>query len=177
MSLPAITRVVSRLSRRRYGVIYGRELHELLTVSQIRTCVRSGLLERQGRDVFVNPSIPPSPEQHLAVAIGSAGAAWGQIAAAGHRSACALWAFVEDFPAVPEVVIPEERRIVGDGAVIRRSTGLDDRLVVVHRRLLVANPILSSRCSCSQLLRGRTSSPRRSCERAGGGDSVRRRSR
>lgn len=143
MSLPDVTRVVSRLSRRRYGVIYGQELHEHLTVSQVRTCVRAGLLERRAREVFINPSTTPSPEQHLAVAIATAGAAWGQLAAAGHRSACAVWAFVEDFPVVPEVVIPGNRRTFGGGAVVRRSTGLDDRFVVTHRRLRVVNPIFS----------------------------------
>lgn len=143
MSLAAISRVISRLSRRRYGTIYGRELHEHLTVSEIRTCVRSGLIDRHARQVFVNPAIPPSPEQNLALAIGVAGAAWGRLAAAGHRSACALWGLVEDFPVVPEIVVPEHRRSFTEGAVVRRSRDLDDRFVVMHRKLLVVNPIVA----------------------------------
>lgn len=143
MSSTSINRVVARLSRRRYGVIYLRELHEHLTPSELRTCVRCDLIARRAREVFVNPAIPSSAEQDLAVAIGAAGAAWGELAAGGHRSACAHWSLLDDFPVVPEIVMPRERRIFTRSAVIRRSSDFDASLVVMHRRLLVTNPIVS----------------------------------
>ena len=135
--------VVARLSRKRYGVIYRAELEERLRTAQIRTCLRTGLLEHPYTHVFVNPAVEPTPEQALAVAIGAAGAAEGRLAAAGHRSAVAAWRLVEEFPPVPEVVVPGSRRPRLDGVVVRRSLDLSRSDVVRHRRLLVPNPMLA----------------------------------
>lgn len=143
MSTAEINQAVARLSRRRYGVIYARELEEHLTTAQMRTCTRIDLLERRFPLVYINPAVARTPEQDLAAAIGAAGAARGLLAAAGHRSAVAMWDVIAAHPAAPEVVIPLDRRVRPRGVVVRRSTDLCGDDLVMHRRLLVPNPILA----------------------------------
>ena len=138
-----INPVVARLSRRRYGVIYASELNEHLSERQVRTCVASGLLDHRFAQVYVNPAVAPTPWQKLAAAIGAAGAAQGRLAAAGHRSATAAWSVTDDFPDVPEVVVPGTRRPRLEGVVVRRSLDLTRELVVLHRKLVVPNPMLA----------------------------------
>lgn len=138
-----INPVVARLSRRRHGVIYASELQEQLSEAQIRARTASGLLEHRFTQVYVNPAVAPTPWLTLAAAIGAAGAAQGRLAAAGHRSAIAGWTLIDDFPDVPEVVVPGTRRPRIEGVVVRRSLDLTRDHVVLHRKLLLPNPMFA----------------------------------
>jgi hypothetical protein len=88
-----------RRAGRPHGVMTGGALR--LTPRQIGRCCDCGVLERRHHGVFVDPALPRTPQQDLAVAV----AAGGHLAAGWGRSAGGVWTLTE-FPQTPEIVIP-----------------------------------------------------------------------
>src|SRR5690349_11013054 len=99
MPTPTVLREIRRATRP-YGVARGDRLG--LSQRQLDRCVAAGALLRPHANVYVDPAVPTSRLQSLAIAVAGGGpyaAAWG-------RSAAALWGLVDEHPTTPEIVIP-----------------------------------------------------------------------
>src|SRR5688500_1710870 len=107
-----------RRASRPHGVATDENLNR--TPRQKQWACRNGLRERRHRGVYVDPAVPRTPLQDLAVAI----AAGRYLASGCCRSAAAVWDLLDDHPGVPEIVIPRSRHGRVPGAVVRRSSGL-----------------------------------------------------
>jgi hypothetical protein len=121
-----------------YGVTTDDRLH--LTARQKQHAVRTGVLDRPHRGVYLDPAIPRSALQQLSVAV----AAGGYLASACCRSAAALWGLLDEHPGVPEIVIPRSRHGRVPGAVVRRSSALSWDCVMTRAGIRVTKPLLTA---------------------------------
>jgi very-short-patch-repair endonuclease len=137
MTTPDVLSEIRRASRP-YGVATDDDLR--LTARQKQWACRTGALIRRHCGVYVDPAVPWSPMQDLAVAI----AGGGHMASAWGRSAAAIWGLVDEHPTVPEIVVPRQRYARVDGAVVHRSSGLcwDDLMFRHHVR--VTKPLITA---------------------------------
>jgi len=123
-----------RRATRYHGVATRREFR--LTQKQIDSCVDAGVLVRPYLGVYVDPARPRTPQQDLAAAV----AAGGTLCAADIRSADALWDLLDDFPPVPEIVVPYRRVAKVEGAVVRRCVDLCPDHVMYKDHIRVVKP-------------------------------------
>ncbi|MEO7555101.1 MAG: DUF559 domain-containing protein [Acidimicrobiales bacterium] len=130
---------IANQSRNFHGVLLGPKLRADLTQRQIDHACATGVLIRRFQDVYIDPAVPPSPLQDLAAAVSAA----GRLAAASHRSAAALWGLYPEFPAVPEIVIPEGRRSRLDRVVTHRFSGLCADHLHMRSGIRVLNPLIA----------------------------------
>jgi very-short-patch-repair endonuclease len=120
-----------------YGVVTRDALR--LSKHQLNRCCATGVLERRHPGVFVNPAMPRSALQDLAIAVAGArpwGAGWG-------RSAGWMWMVVDVPPPTPEVVVPWQRHPVLPGANVHRSRALDRSMVTTVNAIPVTKPLVT----------------------------------
>jgi len=136
MTTAVVLREIRRACRA-HGVATEYDLR--LSRRQLDRVCQSGALVRRAPGVYVDPAVPASPEQDLAVAIAVAGT--GGLAAAWGRSAAAVWGLIDDHPATPEIVVQKRRRVRVAGAVVHRSSALVGGDITSRNRLRVTKPI------------------------------------
>jgi very-short-patch-repair endonuclease len=136
MPTSAVLREIRRASRP-HGVAHGSAIR--LTQHQLDRCCATGALERPHQFVFVDPAVPRTALQDLAIAVmagGSLAAAWG-------RSAAALWDVIEH-PPTPEIVVPHRRVAVVPGAIVHRSRDLEPSQIVHRKSIPCLDPLLAT---------------------------------
>lgn len=130
-----------RRAARPHGVTTDDALH--LTPRQRQRACRSGVLDRRHAGVYVDPSVPRTALQDLAVAV-AAGGRERHLAAAWGRSAAALWGLVPEHPPTPEIVVPRARYARVPGAVVHRSTDLCRNHITFRDHIAVTKPLITA---------------------------------
>lgn len=137
MATPDVLLEIRRATRP-YGVAGADDFR--LTPRQLQWAHRTGVLACPHPGVYVDPALPRSPLQDLAVAV----KAGGRLASAWGRSAGALCDIVDVHPPVPEIVVPRQRHARVDGAVVHRSSDLCSEHVMLHKGIRVTKPLITA---------------------------------
>lgn len=113
---------VARLAARQWGVVSAVDLRACgLSKSEIATRVRRRWLHPLHRGVFAVGHLNLPREGRYLAAVKASGPG----AVLSHRSAAALWGFVERYEGLPEVTVTASRTPRHRGVRAHRTTGLD----------------------------------------------------
>lgn len=132
-------RELARRAERNYAVVSLDRLDGAATSGDLRRWTDRGLLERAHRGVYRIAGAPRSPQGDLLAAVEAA----GRMAAAGHRSASALWGLLPDWPVTPEIVIPVQRRARLHGVLVHRSVDLVAAHITTRHGIPTTNPLVT----------------------------------
>jgi predicted transcriptional regulator of viral defense system/very-short-patch-repair endonuclease len=132
---PNLHRRIVGLAIRQHGNVTRAQLLRLgLGAEAIKHLVRAGFLHRVHLGVYAVGRPPVTAREKAAAAVLACGAG----AALSHRSALALWGFIDRWPASLDVVVPGDRR--RSGITVHRQRGLQRWDVRVHVGIRVTSP-------------------------------------
>jgi very-short-patch-repair endonuclease len=130
---------LDRAARHRYGLITDAALAEHASPKQQRRLVAGGELVRVHPGLLRVAGAPVTERQRTLAAVAAA----GPDAAASHRSAAKLLGLIDDWPANPEVTIPQRRLPRLLGVDVHRSSALVPEWITAIGFIATTNPLLT----------------------------------